>query len=111
MDDVNDAPGWSRQELNLRLTQRRLAQLQAIASRLPGRPTPTDAIDAALTQASETEGVLLARIEEIEACIEIHSAERRAEAGRIEVAVKATERSLADLHALILTAAADPDGV
>lgn len=110
MDDMKDAPGWVRQELNLRLSKRRMAQLRAIASQLPGRPTPTDAIDAALAQASEPEEALLARIDELEASLETHAAERRAEAARMEAAVTATQRSLADLHALISAAVADPDG-
>lgn len=108
MDEQNDAPGWTRHELNLRLTKRRAAQLRAIAARLPGSPTPTDAIDAALTQAAAPDGTLTARLDELEASFDTHAAERVAEAARIEAAVKKAQRSLADLHALI-SAAVDPD--
>lgn len=110
MDNANGAPGWARHELNVRLTKRRLAQLRAIADLLPGRPTPTDAIDAALAHAADAEGAVLGRIDEIEASMEIHAAERRAEAARLEAAVKATQKTLAGLHALISEAVADPDG-
>ena len=110
MTDPTNAPGWTRHELNVRLTKRRLAQLRAIADRLPGRPTPTDAIDAALANAGDAEGSIMVRIDEVEASIELHAAERRAEAARLETAMKATQKSLADLHALISAAVADPDG-
>lgn len=109
MIDPKDAPGWMRHELNLRLTKRRLAQLRALAARLPGQATPTDAIDAALAQASDIDGPLMARFDEIEASIELHAAERRAKAARLEAAVKAAQKSLADLHALISEAVADPE--
>ena len=110
MIDPTDAPGWARHELNLRLTGRRLAQLRAIAHRLPGRPTPTEAIDGALARSANDEGSLLSRMDEIEGSIEFHAAERRAVAARLEAAVKATQRSIADLHALIAAAISDPNG-
>ncbi|MGV3569881.1 MAG: hypothetical protein ACO1PB_04715 [Ramlibacter sp.] len=111
MDNANEAPGWGRQELNVRLTKRRLAQLRSIAERLPGRPSPTDAIDAALAHASDAEGAIPGRIDEVEASMELHAAERRAEAARLESAMKATQKAIADLHALISAAVADPDGL
>jgi hypothetical protein len=77
MDNGKEAQGWTRHELNLRLTKRRLAQLRALAAQLPGQPTPTEAIDAALAHASDTEGPLMARIDEVEASIELHAAARR----------------------------------
>jgi hypothetical protein len=105
MDNGKEAQGWTRHELNLRLTKRRLAQLRALAARLPGQPTPTEAIDAALAHASDTEGPLMARIDEVEASIELHAAR----AARLEAALKATQKPLANLHALISEAFADPE--
>ena len=110
MDNRNDAPGWNRHELNLRLTKRRIAQLRAIAARLPGSPTPTDAIDAALAQAAAPDGFLAARLDEFEAAFAARAEESRSESARLEKLAKASERSLADLHALIAEAVANPDG-
>ena len=110
MNNQNDAPGWTRHELNLRLTKRRAAQLWAIAARLPGCPTPTDAIDAALAQAAALEGPLAARLDELEAAFAARAEESRSESVRLEKLARASERSLADLHTLIAEAVANPDG-
>lgn len=110
MDDQNNAPGWTRHELNLRLTKRRVAQLQAIAARLPGSPTPTDAIDAALALAAAPEGPLAARLDELEAACAARAEESRHESAQLEKLANASRRSLADLHALIAEAVSNPDG-
>ena len=110
MDDHNDAPGWARHELNLRLTTRRAAQLRAIAARLPGNPTPTDAIDAALAQAAVPEGALADRLEELEAALAARADEHRSDSARLEKIARASQRALSDLHALIAEAIANPEG-
>ena len=110
MDDHNDAPGWARHELNLRLTKRRATQLRAIAARLPGRPTPTDAIDAALAQAAAPEGALADRLDELEAAFAARAAESRSESAQLEKLARASQRALSDLHALIAEAIANPEG-
>lgn len=103
---------WSRSELTLRLTKQRAANLRAIATRLPGSPTPTQALDHAIATAlaaadAEPPGpdpdLLASAVQPVADQVQALSSETLSR-------LAAVERSLAQLLALISDALADPDG-
>lgn len=101
---------WGRSELTLRMTKQRAACLRAIAARLPGAPTPTQAIDHALARAlaggdqSHAVGQ-----EQLDLAIEPLADQIQALSAGSFSRLDALERSLAQLLALISAAAASED--
>lgn len=103
------APGWTRHELNLRLTKRRLAQLRAIAGRLPGAPTPTDALDYAIARALEEAEATASGLEAVEQGLAELAERTDARLGALEHAAREAARSSAALYSLISEALAVGD--
>lgn len=100
------APGWTRPELNLRLTKRRLAQLRAIAGRLPGAPTPTEALDYAIARTLEESKETLPGLEAVEQGLAELADRTDARLAALESAARESARSSAALYSLISDALA-----
>lgn len=95
------APGWTRHELNLRLTKRRLGQLRAIAERLPGAPTPTEALDYAIARALEQTEATVSGLESVEHGLAELAERTDARLAALESASREIARSSAALYSLI----------
>ena len=98
------ANGWSRQELTLRLSRRRLAKLKGIALGLPAGATPTDAIDHAIDCASATPSDQRENLEQI--AVALDGLENKADisqanAERLSAQMRALAKSVDALRALI----------
>lgn len=111
MEHDEQAPGWTRHELNLRLTKRRSAQLRAIAGRLPGAPTPTDAIDYAIARALEEADAAVSGLEAVEQGLAELADRTDARLAALESAARECARSSAALYSLISDALAADDEV
>ena len=99
-----EANGWSRQELTLRLSRRRLAKLKAIASGLPAEATPTEAIDHAIELASAEPSDQRENLEQIAVALDALEAKAdisQAAAERISAQLRAMAQSVESLRALI----------
>lgn len=99
-----EASGWSRQELTLRLSRRRLAKLKQIAAQLPAGATPTDAIDHAIECArfgSADYGDLLVQIAESIDAVDAKSDISQARVELISAQLRALAASVEALRALI----------
>ncbi|MES2187909.1 MAG: hypothetical protein V4505_25385 [Pseudomonadota bacterium] len=94
--------------MSLRLAKARKARLLDIAKGLPPGATPTDAIDRALelALAPRTEG---GQLEDLEFVLEAHAAERRLDADRLQAALAAAARDLAEALALLRSAVEGED--
>lgn len=108
MANTNSAPGWSRSDLTIKLSKKRLAQMEKIAAVLPEGATPTDAIDHALS-ATLAHGAIEDRLDALEETLVEWAAEHRSEVDRIEAAVAALSKGIEGLHALISAVAQSED--
>ena len=103
MNEKLEEQGWDRAQLTLRLPNARLARLKALAKRMGGHATPTDAvvhaIDIAAAQLDAT--AIDARLDAIEEELVAMSAECKRDTARLEAAILAIGRSLGELHSLI----------
>jgi hypothetical protein len=108
MEDKPVRPGWDRHELTLRLTKRRREQLRAIASTLPGAPSPTEIIDVALARSEAPGDAQEHRMRDLEEAIEGFAIERRFEADRFEKSLRLVADQVDALRKLIEQAAAEP---
>ena len=100
MDERKQPPGWGRPDLTVKLSKRRLEQMQRIAESLPDSATPTDAIDHALAAALSSSPIN-DRLNDLEDAIERWGMEQRFEVARIESAITALAKGVEALHALI----------
>ena len=94
------APGWARSDLTIKLSKKRLAQLQRIAAMLRADATPTDAIDHAL-ETVIAHGAIDERLTDLEEAMERWGMEHRFEVDRIEAAIASLAKGIEGLHALI----------
>lgn len=103
MSEKSEEQGWDRAQLTLRLPSARLARLRALAAKMGGHATPTDAvihaIDVAASQLDAS--VIDARLDAIEEELGTMSAERQRDTARLEAAILAIGRSVGELHSLI----------
>ena len=112
MSEKSDEQGWDRAQLTLRLPSARLARLRALANKMAGHASPTDAVVHAIDIAAAQfdAAALEARLDAIEDDLGAMSAERRRDTARLEAAILAIGRSLGELHALISEIASqEPD--
>jgi multidrug resistance efflux pump len=112
MNEKSQEQGWDRAQLTLRLPSARLARLRALANKMGGHATPTDAvvhaIDIAAAQLDAS--ALDARLDSIEDELAAMSAERQRDTDRLEAAILAIGSSLGELHSLISELASqEPD--
>ena len=101
------ASGWSRQELTLRLSRRRLAKLKGIAASLPAGSTPTDAIDHAIDCARFAPADYSDHLAEIGLAIDAEAERSRLANERLESKIHALAASVEALRALIAAVALD----
>lgn len=99
--------GWTRQEVNVRLSKPRLALLRALAKRMPEGATPTEVLDHALALALEGSRGIDGRLDAMEDSAIERDMQRRFEIDRVEDAVKAVAERLDALARLIERAASD----
>ena len=112
MNEKPDEQGWDRAQLTLRLPCARLARLRALANKMDGHATPTDAVVHAIDiAAAQLElSAIDARLDAIEDELGAMSAERQRDTDRLEAAIVAIGRSLGELHSLITEVASqEPD--
>jgi hypothetical protein len=103
---------WSRSELTLRLTRQRAANLRAIAARLPGSPTPTQALDHAIATAlaSKVEAPFGLDADQLATAIEPLADQVQTLSDDTRARLDALEGSLAKLVSLISDAVGDQEG-
>lgn len=101
---------WSRSELTLRLTRQRAANLRAIAARLPGSPTPTQALDHAIATALASKGEASLDTDQLATAIEPIAEQVQALSEETRARLGALEGSLARLVSLISDAVGDQEG-
>lgn len=112
MNEKSEDQGWDRSQLTLRLPSVRLARLRALANKMGGHATPTDAVVHAIEIAAAhlDASALEARFDAIEDELAAMSDERERETYRLESATRAIGHSLAELRALISEIASqEPD--
>lgn len=112
MSEKTEEQGWDRAQLTLRLPSCRLARLRALAAKMGGHATPTDAvvhaIDIAAAQLDAS--AIDARLDAIEDELGAMSAQRQRDTDRLATAILAIGRSLGELHSLISDIASqEPD--
>lgn len=101
---------WSRSELTLRLTRQRAANLRAIAARLPGSPTPTQALDHAIASALASKSEAPLDRDQLATALEPISDQVQTLSDETRARLSAVEGSLAKLVSLISDAAGDQEG-
>jgi len=112
MNEKSEEQGWDRSQLTLRLPSVRLARLRALANKMGGHATPTDAVLHAIdTAAAQLDGSAFdARLDAIEDELAAMSQDRRRDTDRLEAAILAIGSSLGELHSLISELASqEPD--
>lgn len=101
---------WERKQVNLRLSRARKAALRKVASDLPAKATPADAIDRAIESCLAARAALevdaAERLANMEDAIERHAMERRFEADRHEAAVAAIAHKVETLQVALTSALA-----